>query len=96
MTPTPDEKTLLEPRFGAGESVWTYARRFTSDPEPVEALVIDAIHILGHYPPIKYVVMHNGILCLRDEFTMARELDQIPCRVVKEISKDAQEFVYDD
>lgn len=95
MTQTPDEE-LLKPSFGSGETVWTYARRFTPDPEPVQAVVLDAIHMQGHYPPIKYVVQHNGILCLRDDFTMAHELHDIPVQVQRQISEDMKEYVYDD
>ncbi len=95
MTHTPDED-LLKPRFGPGETVWTFARRFTPDPEPVQGIVIDCIQLTGHYPPVKYIVAHNGILCLRDDFTMAHELHDIPVQVVREISEDMKEYCYDD
>ena len=96
-----NDEEMLEPAFAVGDPVWTYARRGTSTPEPVRAFVMHSFTLPGHYPPVKYVVQHNGVLCLRDTYTMAKKLVDVKIKTLAEASdlrarEHLKEYTYDD
>jgi len=96
-----NDEVMLEPTFSVGDPVWTYARRGTSTPEPILGFVMHSFTMEGHYPPVKYVVQHNGVLCLRDSYTMAKKLDDVKVKMLAEASdlrarEALKEYTYDD
>jgi hypothetical protein len=92
------DEALLTPKYKVGDTVKTYARRFTAKPVPVEGVVMAHFLMEGHYPPVKYIILHNGVLCLRDDYTVADKIEDIPVVIVNNASPNTglREFTYDD
>lgn len=95
------DAAIEQPQFNVGDAIWTYSRRFSENPVLVQGVVLESFSIEGHYPPIKYIIAQNSVLCVRDSYTMAYEAKDIPVHINLDMSNALsdttfREQTYDD
>lgn len=86
---------LPDPKFAVGDEIWTYARRFGDTPQPTKGEIMSIIAFPGYFPPVQYVVKHNGIICFRDEYTIGLKIEDVLVVSLGE-SMNIKDFTYDD
>lgn len=94
MPDTTHDVNLETPKFAIGDIVMTYSRRFSENPVAVKGVVLDCFLMPEHYPPVKYVIAHNSILCIRDDYTMAKELQDIRVHINLDMSNTSSESTH--
>lgn len=74
-----------------GDTVWTYVRRATDEPEPVQGVIKAILNMPSTFPPEQFLIEVHGNLVVRDKYTCAYELENVRVFV-----RDDQTVTYHD